>query len=246
MKDIKSEILGNFNDEMLEKQTKIQLLGENQTIPKSVFLSQIKNLNIYEIDDISEIIKHRKELLKKVRVSFKVFFWMIKLHRKFNKSKIYKEYTKLYKEYGHIEREIEGNNTTILDMLFLRIQKKTLFYIVNVQLRNFRKISCPLVSAYEFDIIDSKNNTIRGVIKYDAFFDSILSKRDPDILQDKSILETARSSEPGHHYMVTGMLLDTEYLDENFKRKVRKTKILVTRISDGGYSQKLSVPLIKF
>ena len=141
MKDIKSKILENFDDEMLEKQTKIQLLGKNHSIPKSVFLSQIKNLNIYEIDDISEITKHRKELLKKVRVSFRVFFWMIKIHREFNKSKLYKEYIKLYKEYGHIEREIEGNNITILDILSLRIQKKTLFYIVNVQLKNFMSVS---------------------------------------------------------------------------------------------------------
>lgn len=246
MKDIKSEILENLNDEMIEKQTKIQLLGENRNIPKSVFLSQIKNLNIYEIDNVAEITKHEKKLLKKVRVSFRVFFWMIKLHRELNKSKLYREYIKLYKKYGHIERKIEGNNVRIWDMLSLKIQKKTLLYIVNVQLRNFRQIACPLISAYEFDIVDSKNNTIQGVIKYDAFFDTMFSKRDPDIIRDKSVLETARSSEPGHHYVVTGMLLDGEYLGEDFKRKVRRTKILVTRISDGGRFQKLSVPLIKF
>jgi len=246
MKDIKSEILEKLNDEMIEKQTKIQLLGENQSIPKSVFLSQIKNLNIYEIDNVAEIIKHEMELLKKVRVSFRVFFWMIKLYRELNKSKLYKEYRKLYKKYGHIEREIEGSNVGILDTLSLKIQKKTLLYIVNVQLKNFRQITCPLISAYEFDIVDSKNNTIKGVIKYDAFFDTIFSKRDPDIIRDKSVLESARSSESGHHYVVTGMLLDGEYLGKDFKRKVRGTKILVTRISDGGHFQKLSVPLVRF
>lgn len=246
MKDIKSEILNKLTDEEIEKQTKIRVLGKTQIIPKNVYLSQLKNLNIYEVDNVSEIIKHKNELLKKVRVSFGVFFWSMRMYRSVRKSKLHKEFTKIYKKYGHIEREISGEDIRIRDVISLRMQKKTLLYITNVQLRNFRQITCPLISAYEFDIVDSKNNTIRGVIKYDAFFDNILSQGDPDILRNRSVLDAARTSEPGHHYVITGMLLDGQYQGEDFKRKVRQPKILVIHISDGGRSQKLSIPLIKF
>ena len=246
MKDIKSEILKNMNAQTLDEHRKIQVLGEQRNMPKAILLSHIKNLNIYEIDDVSDISIHKAKLLKKVRVPFRVFFWSIRLYHHIRKSRLHKEYIKLYKKYGHIQREIEGDNITIRDMLLLRMQKKTLLYITNVQLRNFKKITSPLISVYEFDIIDSKNNTIKGVIKYDSFFDSILSQCDPDVLRNKSLLETARTSESGLHYMVTGLLLDDQYRDENMKSKLRETKILVTKIDDGGRLQKITVPLVKF
>ena len=246
MKDIKSEILKNMNAQTLDERRKIQVLGVQRSMPKWVLLSHIKNLNIYEIDDVSDISKYKAKLLKKVRVPFRVFFWSIKLYHEIRKSRLHKEYSKLYKKYGHIQRKIEGDNATILDMLLLRVQKKTLLYITNIQLRNFKKITSPLISVYEFDIIDSKNNIVRGVIKHDSFFDSILSQCDPDVLRNKSLLETARTSESGHHYAVTGVLLDNRYRDENMKSTPRETKILVIKIDDGGRLQKLSIPLIKF
>ena len=245
MKDIKSEILRNMNESYLDGNRKIQVLGVQRILPKVVILSQIKNLNIYEIDDISDISKYQKELLKKVRVPFRAFFWSMRLYHEIRKSRLHKEYSKLYKKYGHIQREIDSDNTTIRDMLLLRMQKKTLLYLTNVQLQHFRQITSPLISAYEFDIVDSKNHIIKGVIKYDSFFDSILSQCDPDILKNRNILETAKS-EPGHHYTLSGMLLNGGYLGEHFKNKSRMPKILVTKISDGGRTQKLSIPLIKF
>jgi hypothetical protein len=245
MKDIKSEILKNMDESYLENVRKIQVLGVQRIIPKAIISSQIKNLNIYEIDDISDISKYKKELLKKVRVSFRVFFWSMRLYHEIRKSKLHKEYTKLYKKYGHIQREINSDHTTMYDVLLLRMQKKTLLYITNVQLRNFRQITSPLISAYTFDIVDSKNNIIQGTIKYDSFFDDILSPCDPDILKNRNILEAAKS-ESGHHYTISGMLLNGEYLGEHFKNKSRIPKILVTKISDGGRTQKLSIPLIKF
>jgi hypothetical protein len=222
------------------------VLGVQRIVPKAIISSQIKNLNIYEIDDILDISRYKKELLKKVRVSFRVFFWSMRLYHEIRKSKLHKEYTKLYKKYGHIQREMNSDHTTIWDLLLLRMQKKTLLYITNVQLRNFRQITSPLISAYEFDIVDSKNNIIHGVIKYDSFFDSILSQCDPDILKNRNILEAARTVSSGDHYTLSGMLLNGRYLGEDFKNKSRIPKILVTKINTGGRTQKLSIPLIKF
>ena len=113
MKDIKSEILENMNAQELDENRKFQVLGVQRILPKVILLSQIKNLNIYEIVDISDISKHQKELLKKVRVPFRVLFWSMRLYNEIRKSRLHKEYSKLYKKYGHIQREIESDHTTM-------------------------------------------------------------------------------------------------------------------------------------
>ncbi len=245
MKDLTQDWCESVRSESLDSGRSYILMGEKQVVPEHVFESMIKLNKYFEMESIKEVTDNYSNLIIRQRVPFRTTMWIISLFGKISKKmKLMKEFMEFDMRFGYLQRELYSNDRKVTDILTRHLIFPAFIVLTDIKLENFKHISNDLFSAYTFDLVDTHSNRIEGVFVYDEYFEQILSPKEKDVINRRTSIETARSSDAGKTWIVYAMPLTEQYKDFKNKSKTRNKRLMVRHIQDGGSSIKTDMPFL--
>ncbi len=245
MKDMTQEWAESIKNETTVEQRSYTLFGEKQLIPDNIFEAMIKNYKYYEMKNVKEIIDNYDSLIIRQKLSFRTMGWVIGLMGKIAKRmREMKEYMSLDAQFGNLMRELYGTDYKMTDILTRNMAFPAQLILADVKLENFQHIQNKLFSAYKFDVVDIHGDRIEAVFVYEEFFQQIFAPRENIVINRRTAIETARSSDAGKTWVVYAMAMSEHYKTMKMERMPRNKRLFVRHIQEAGSTIKPDMPFL--